>query len=126
MESDLLSFDRELNKVKFIKITDNPSNPNQLFAVFELLYPLIRAFQPFLVPVCFFFAWAFVAVLGWGLWSAIADGVTRAKQMHQIPCAGCQFFNNDYRLKCMVHPHIANSEYAIDCPDYCPKTPVLY
>ena len=86
--------------------------------MFQLLYPLIRAIQPFIVPVCFFFAWAFVAVLTWGAWSAIAESFTRSKRMHQIPCADCQFFTNDHRLKCTIHPTIANSEEAINCPDY--------
>jgi hypothetical protein len=40
--------------------------------------------------------------------------------MHEIPCNGCQFFTNDYRLKCTVHPQIANSEAAINCRDYQP------
>jgi hypothetical protein len=90
--------------------------------VFELLYFVVHAIAPYLVPICFFFAWAFVLVLVWGIWSAIAQGVTTAKQMHQVPCADCQFFTNDYRLKCTVHPAIANSEQAINCPDYCPKS----
>jgi RNA polymerase subunit RPABC4/transcription elongation factor Spt4 len=47
--------------------------------------------------------------------------------MHQIPCHNCQFFTNNYRLKCTVHPSIANTEEAIDCSDYQPKTnPFLY
>ncbi|HEY9823404.1 MAG TPA: hypothetical protein V6D35_21935 [Candidatus Sericytochromatia bacterium] len=44
-----------------------------------------------------------------------------AKRMHQIPCTGCQFFTNDYHLKCTVRPSIANSEEAINCSDYCSK-----
>ncbi|WP_322744170.1 MULTISPECIES: hypothetical protein [unclassified Coleofasciculus] len=40
--------------------------------------------------------------------------------MHQIPCAYCQFFTNDHRLKCTVNPSIASSENAINCRDYCP------
>lgn len=94
--------------------------------MFELLYPLVRAIQPFLAPICFFFAWAFVAILAWGAWSAIAETATRAKVMHEIPCSNCQFFTNDHRLKCTVHPRIANSEEAINCADYCSKTNVLY
>ena len=86
--------------------------------MFKLLYPLIHAIQPFLVPICFFFAWALMLSIAWSLWSAIADGVTKAKRMHQIPCANCEFFTSDYRLKCTVHPTIANTEEAIGCSDY--------
>ncbi|WP_017717590.1 hypothetical protein [Kamptonema formosum] len=86
--------------------------------MFQILYPLIRAVQPFLVPVCFVSAWVLVLMLGWGLWSAVADGVARSKRMHQIPCANCAFFTNDYRLKCPVRPTIALTEEAIGCTDY--------
>ena len=94
--------------------------------MFELLRFLIHAIQPFLVPICFLLAWSLTFLLAWNLWSAFKDSVTKAKRMHQIPCPGCQFFTNDYRLKCTVHPTIANSELAIHCSDYCPKTNSLY
>ncbi|MGK7959817.1 hypothetical protein [Crocosphaera sp.] len=38
--------------------------------------------------------------------------------MHQIPCSDCQYFTNDYRLKCPVNPFQANTESAINCQDY--------
>lgn len=57
-------------------------------------------------------------MLGWSLWSAIRDTTDRAKKMHQIPCSNCQFFTNDYRLKCPVNPFSANTEQAINCADY--------
>ncbi|MCL1472490.1 hypothetical protein LAY57_17640 [Argonema antarcticum A004/B2] len=94
--------------------------------MFQLLYPLIHSLQPFLVPICFVLAWGFMLLLAWNLWSAFSHSVTRAKRMHQIPCPGCRFFTNDYRLKCTVRPGVANSEDAIDCPDYCPKTNSFY
>ena len=77
--------------------------------------------QPFLVPVCLGVAWVIIILSVLTVWSAIRDSVAQAKRMHQIPCAHCQFFTNDHRLKCTVHPAIANSENAIDCPDYCPR-----
>lgn len=90
--------------------------------MFQLLYPLIKAIQPFLVPICFVSAWIVLLLFVWSLVSAAKDSVTTARQMHQIPCPGCAFFTNDYRLKCTVHPHIANSEAAINCLDYQSKT----
>jgi len=93
--------------------------------VFQLLYPLVHAIQPFLVPICFVFAWMFVILGAWSLFSTVFEGVNRAKYMHQIPCANCQYFTGDYGLKCTVHPSIALSEDAIHCPDYDP-TPNSY
>lgn len=88
----------------------------------QLLYPLIQAIQPFLVPICFFCAWALVILFTWSFWTAIRDGVNTTRKMHQIPCVSCRYFTGDYRLKCTVQPSVANTEDAIDCIDYQPKT----
>ncbi|WAL59781.1 hypothetical protein [Thermocoleostomius sinensis] len=48
----------------------------------------------------------------------LQEAVHHAGKMHKIPCAKCQFFTGNYQLKCTVHPSIALSEAAIDCPDY--------
>lgn len=91
-------------------------------AVFQLLYFLshwlVQVIQPVLVPLCFLFAWSLVLLTLWSVGTAIRDGVAEAKRMHQIPCAGCQFFTGDYHLKCAVRPAIALSEEAINCTDY--------
>ncbi|MEH2080427.1 MAG: hypothetical protein V7K89_10560 [Nostoc sp.] len=93
----------------------------------ELTSFLLHGIQPLLVPICFILAWTVTILAVLSLWSAAQDGVTTAKQMHQIPCTGCQFFTDNYRLKCTVRPSIANTEEAIDCSDYQPKTnPYLY
>ncbi|OUL35223.1 hypothetical protein BV372_11900 [Nostoc sp. T09] len=93
----------------------------------ELISSLIYGIQLFLVPICFVVAWSVIGLCAWSLWSAARDSVSKAKQMHQIPCTGCQFFTEDYRLKCTVRPSIANTEEAINCSDYQPKTnPMFY
>ncbi|MEH1872562.1 hypothetical protein [Nostoc sp.] len=95
--------------------------------MFQLLSFLIHGIQPFLVPICFVVAWTVTILVVLSLWTAARDSVTTAKQMHQIPCSGCQFFTDNYRLKCTVRPSIANTEEAIHCLDYQPKTnPYLY
>ncbi|MHC5610753.1 MAG: hypothetical protein ACYTXA_06990 [Nostoc sp.] len=95
--------------------------------MFKLLFFLIHAIQPFLIPICFVVAWTVIILVVLNLWAAARDSVTTAKQMHQIPCTGCQFFTDNYRLKCTVRPSIANTEEAINCSDYQPKTnPYLY
>jgi len=86
----------------------------------QLIYYTIKAIQPILVPICFVLAWTLVLMLILSVWSAIRNTVARAKQMHQIPCTNCQFFTNNYRMKCTVQPYIANTEKAIDCCDYRP------
>ena len=94
-------------------------------AMFQLLYPLVHAIQPFLVPICFVFAWLFVILGAWSLVSMMFEGVSHARHLHQIPCANCRYFTGDYGLKCTVHPSLALSEDAIHCPDYDP-TPTSY
>ncbi|MEH2324179.1 MAG: hypothetical protein V7K32_11500 [Nostoc sp.] len=95
--------------------------------MFQLLSFLIHGIQPFLVPICFVVAWTVTILVVLSLWTAARDSVTTAKLMHQIPCSGCQFFTDNYRLKCTVRPSIANTEEAIHCLDYQPKTnPYLY
>ncbi|BAY31833.1 hypothetical protein NIES37_02800 [Tolypothrix tenuis PCC 7101] len=91
-----------------------------------LIVALIHGIQALLVPICFVVAWAVMILGGWSLWSAARDSVSKAKQMHQIPCTGCQFFTDNYRLKCTVHPSIANTEEAIHCHDFQAKTNSMY
>ena len=78
----------------------------------------MKAIQPILDPLCFVLAWTLLILLGLTLWSAIRDTAAQVKQMHDIPCTNCQFFTQDYRLKCTVQPFIANTEKAINCSDY--------
>jgi hypothetical protein len=84
----------------------------------ELLISFIISLKHLIVPICFISAWVLVFLVLLSLWSAIAETLYKAKQMHQIPCSQCQFFCDDYRLKCTVRPDIANSEEAIGCRDY--------
>ncbi|HEY9658885.1 MAG TPA: hypothetical protein V6C65_10565 [Allocoleopsis sp.] len=82
------------------------------------LHGLVQALHPLLIPLCFMSAWAIVISTVWSIWAAVQDGVNNAKQMHQIPCANCRFFTNNYYLKCPVHPQKALSDAAINCIDY--------
>lgn len=52
----------------------------------------------------------------------LREGVHQLQRLHQIPCADCEFFTNDYRLKCTVRPCVACTEDAIGCTDFEPKT----
>ncbi len=90
-----------------------------------LLYRLFHLLDPILVPLCFVLAWTFALSLAWGLFSFARDTKARAQVMHQIPCADCQFFTNDHRLKCPVHPRAANTEQAIDCFDFRARSPLV-
>lgn len=86
--------------------------------MFQILYFVIHTIRPILVPVCFICAWMLMILMAWSLWSTIANGVTNTKRLHSIPCANCQYFTGDYRLKCTVRPSIALSEAAINCADF--------
>ncbi len=83
-----------------------------------LLSSLLHFLQPLLGPLCFISAWIFVFLLLGTVWGSMKDISHRTQEMHQIPCASCQFFTNNYRLKCTVHPTIANTEEAVNCQDY--------
>ena len=87
----------------------------------RLVHELVRAIHPFIVPICFIFAWAIVLLTVWSIVSSVWVGIANARQMHQIPCADCQFFTRNYALKCPVHPSKALSDAAINCPDYEPQ-----
>lgn len=89
--------------------------------MFAILYSLIKSIEPFLVPLCFLSAWLLSALVLLTVFGAAKDIVERSKQMHQIPCSDCQFFTNNHRLKCTVNPHIACTEEAVGCSDYCFK-----
>lgn len=96
-------------------------------AVLQIIYFLIRTIEPFLVPICFFSAWTIIIIGSLSVYNAVKDGVATSQKMHRIPCADCQYFTGDYRLKCTVRPSIANTEEAITCTDYQAKTnPMLY
>lgn len=53
---------------------------------------------------------------------AFEEGAEQLKKPHRIPCYKCDFFTNDYHLKCTVHPSFACSEQALGCIDFEPKT----
>lgn len=89
--------------------------------MFQILYPLIYALQSVLVPVCFVSAWVLIVLLLLTIWMAARDAIATGKRLHQIPCAGCQFFTGKYYLKCTVHPTFALTEEAINCFDFCPQ-----
>jgi hypothetical protein len=86
--------------------------------IFQLNQHFITWFEPVFQSLKFCAAFSLLSLGVWTLISAMIDVVSRAKQMHQIPCTKCRFFTQDYRLKCTVKPHIANTEQAIHCSDY--------
>ena len=86
--------------------------------MFQLLYFIVKALQPYLAPICLLCAWGLVAIAAWSLLSMLRDGVAKVKHLHKIPCANCRYFTGDYHLKCTVRPSTALSEDAINCADY--------
>ena len=74
--------------------------------------------KPVMLQLRFIGACSILGMFCWSLLGMIWDAVAKAKTMHQIPCTNCRFFSGDYRLKCTVNPHTANTEQAINCPDF--------
>ena len=83
-----------------------------------LIVRLIDRIQPVIIPLCLITAWVFILILGSSVIAMVVDVIKRAKKMHKIPCSDCQYFTNDYRLKCPVNPFHASTEAAINCRDY--------
>ncbi|MBW4634427.1 MAG: hypothetical protein KME30_21705 [Iphinoe sp. HA4291-MV1] len=69
-----------------------------------------------------FCAWTITLLFICSVWQTLSKGTNYVKMLHQIPCAGCEYFTNDYRLKCTVHPKKACSPEAICCVDFKVKT----
>lgn len=82
----------------------------------------VSAFWDWLLPLRVLIACSLLLICSWSIIGAVIDIITRAKQMHRVPCTNCRFFTQDYRLKCTVQPDIANTELAIECSDYRPHS----
>ncbi len=93
--------------------------------IVHFLDSIVSALQPFVGPVSLVVAWSVVILALWNTAAAAADTFSRAKRMHQIPCAYCKYFTDNPHLKCPVHPKIAMSEKAINCPDYEEKSSLV-
>lgn len=81
----------------------------------------LEDYYMYLKPLYFLGAWLLLFLLVGGFFRGVKDTVSRGRKMHEIPCTHCQYFTNDYRLKCTIQPNIANTELARDCPDFIPK-----
>ena len=86
--------------------------------MFEFAVHSSSLFKPIMLQLRFVGACFVLGLFGYSFLGMILDAFSRAKVMHQIPCTKCRFFTGDYRLKCTVNPHAANTEKAIDCPDF--------
>lgn len=86
------------------------------------MLPIIKQWlmdhNQYLEPIYFIGAWVFILSLITTLLGVIKDIVNRSRQMHRIPCSNCQYFTNNYHLKCTIQPRIANTELALDCSDF--------
>ncbi|MEA5617200.1 hypothetical protein VB711_05020 [Cronbergia sp. UHCC 0137] len=71
---------------------------------------------------CALFAWVIIILMLWSIWLTLKNGIIHLRKLHQVPCHSCDYFTNDYRLKCTIHPKKACSEQAIGCVDFEPKT----
>lgn len=76
-----------------------------------------------MLTICFICLWvSMVLMFIVSVLQALKHGTNNLKKLHQIPCSKCDFFTNDYRLKCTLHPMKACTEEAINCFDFEAKT----
>ena len=85
----------------------------------------------FLAHISFMIVWGIIVFIVLSVCKAIEDPPENAtqdkdeigsiKDLHQHPCENCEFFNNNYFLKCAVHPTTALTIQALNCSDYSPK-----
>ncbi|MFN6531422.1 hypothetical protein [Nostoc sp. ChiSLP03a] len=85
----------------------------------------------FLAHISFMIVWAIVVFLVSSVCKALEDPPENAvqdkdeivsiKDLEQHTCKKCQFFNNNYFLKCAVHPTTALTKQALNCSDYSPE-----
>ena len=76
-----------------------------------------------MIAAFFISFWVFLMILfSFSVVRAFKEGAEQVKKLHRIPCYKCDFFTNDYRLKCTVNPSLACSEEAIGCIDFEMKT----
>ena len=75
-----------------------------------------------MIAVFLFSFWVFLMILfSFSVVRAFQEGAEQVKKLYQIPCSKCDFFTNDYRLKCAVNPTLACSEESYRCVDFEPK-----
>ncbi|MFN6558839.1 MAG: hypothetical protein RMY28_003415 [Nostoc sp. ChiSLP01] len=108
-----------LIEVKPIEITHNYTKPRDGDVPFVAV---------FLAHVCFMIAWGILVYLVSCFCKALEDPpqnvtqdkdeIVSIKTVQQHPCKKCQFFKNNYYLKCAVHPDIALTKEALNCSDY--------
>jgi hypothetical protein len=71
---------------------------------------------------CIVCAWTIVISCIWSVFLTLKKGRNYLTMLHEIPCHNCEYFTNDHRLKCTVHPTKACSEQALNCIDFEQKT----
>ena len=75
-----------------------------------------------MIAAFFISFWVFLMILfSFSVVRAFKEGAKQVQKLLRIPCYKCDFFTNDYRLKCTVNPTLACSEEALECIDFEPK-----
>ncbi|MEH1940564.1 MAG: hypothetical protein V7L01_10150 [Nostoc sp.] len=111
-----------LIEANLAKATHNDTKPQQGDIPFVAV---------FLAHISFMLVWAIVVFIVSYVCKALEDPPENAapnkdeivsiKHIQQHPCKNCQFFNNNYFLRCAVHPTTALTKQALNCSDYSPK-----
>lgn len=108
-----------------VKIVDVRPNEEQLDV--KMQYESMSYDSGILLTIVYFFVFtvSLTFIKSFKSHQIVKNQLTISKRSNQIPCKLCQFFNNNYYLKCAVHPNIALKAEAIYCPDYDPRRNIL-
>ncbi len=68
--------------------------------------------------ICFVCTWGMIVFAFYRSVQTFKAGQAHLARLHQVPCSRCQYFTQDYNLKCTVHPYEALTEEAISCLDF--------
>lgn len=71
-----------------------------------------------LVPLCFIAIWVGLIYVIADTWKFNRKETKISRELTQLPCKKCQFFNNNHYLKCAVNPHVVMTRAANKCQDY--------
>lgn len=68
--------------------------------------------------ICFVCTWAMIIFAFSRSIQTLKAGRDHLASLHEIPCSQCQYFTQNYSLKCTVHPYEALTQDAINCLDF--------
>ncbi|MDX2097365.1 MAG: hypothetical protein SFW36_06275 [Leptolyngbyaceae cyanobacterium bins.59] len=73
-----------------------------------------------LIPLGFLVTLIFIILKASSVQKNVQDTITPFNCSQKVPCRNCRFFNQNFYLKCAVHPTMVLTEEAKQCSDFDP------